>query len=377
MTVNSKSGLDRSQLVALATVILLSPALRLFPSGPAQLAGRASWLTAIVAAPALLLYIYFISKFMASRRDGEGLAELTLRALGEKAGKAALYAIPVWLLLYAGFVLRSGADRLITTTYPLSSPPFFIISMGIVCLIAALGSARSILRAAKLVLPVVLGVLLLTLFFALFHIGKENLLPVTYHDTVPLLLGALPVVDVFSVVLYLICFFVGLTPKTKGRFRAYALWLVLVSLLLTVLCIAVVGSFGPELTARLTRPYFTLVRSVVLFNSMQRIEALVVTLWVFPDFLLVSILLFAAQLCLRLAAGHNPVYNGEQRLDMSRGRWIIWLCTAAAVICGLVIAPDPVSMELWSEKIVPGINMAFAFAVLPLIWVVGKLRKAL
>ena len=372
---NAKYSYNHGQLIALATVIFLSPSLRLFPSGSAELAGRAAWLSALAAIPFLLGYIFFLFKLMDQRQEGEGLAELTLRALGDKAGHVALYIIPLWLLLYAGFVLRSGADQLITTIYPLSAPPFFTVIMGLISLVAALGSARSIVRVAKLVLPAVAGVLLLILAFALLNMDKANLLPVTGQDAGPLLLGALPVVNVISVVVYLICFLSGPSPKDPGRFKAYSIWLVSICLLLTVLCAGIIGCFGPELTARLTRPFFSLVRNLVFFNSVERIEALVVTLWVFPDFLLVSLLLFASQFCLRLAMGENPTYLVQRRLDMSGKRWVILLCGAAAIVCGLIVAPDPTSMELWSEKIIPGINMLFAFVILPAIWAVGKLRK--
>lgn len=374
---NSEHGYDRDQLIALATVIFLSPALRLFPSGSARLAGRAAWLSSLTAIPLLLLYILFLYHFLNARREGEGLAELTLRALGDRPGRAVLLLFSLWLLLYAGFVLRSGADRMITTIYPLSPPAFFTVIMGLASLTAALGPVRSIARVAKLVLPAVAGVILLVLGFGLFNIDRANLLPVTVYDVPPMLLGTLPVVDVTAMVVYLICFFVGPTPKEAGRLRDYLKWLTVICLLLTLLCVTVVGCFGPELTARLTRPFFSLVRNLVFFDSLERIEALVVTLWVFPDFLLVSLLLSAAQLCLRLAAGREPSAAARRRLDMSGGRWMIWLCGAAAILCGLLIAPNQVSMTLWSEKIIPGINLSFAFLLLPAVWGVGKLRKVL
>lgn len=374
---NSKPFYNWRQLIALAFVALLSPSLRIFPASSAQLAGRASWLSALAAGLLMLLYLRFLCLFLGARREGEGLAELTLRALGPKAGRAALFLIPLWLLLYAGFVLRSGADRFITTIFPLSSPGFFTVTMGLVSLIAALGSARSLVRVAKLALPALLGILLLILAFALIKVEKSNLLPVTFGDTGPVLLGALPVVDVLAATCYLICFLAGPAPKEAGLFRDGARALAGTCLLLTALCAAVVGGFGPELTARLTRPFFSLVRNLVFFNSLERIEALVVTLWVFPDFLLTSLLLFSAQFCLRLALGEQPAYHGEKRLDRGGKRWVIWACAAAAIGCGLLIAPDPESMALWSEKLIPGLNMFFAFIVLPAVWAAGRFRKRL
>ena len=137
------------------------------------------------------------------------------------------------------------------------------------------------------------------------------------------------------------------------------------------------GTFGPELTARLTHPFFSLVRNLVFFSTLERIEALVVTLWIFPDFLLVSLLLWSAQLCLRLVLCRGGTAPGEKRLDMRQGRWVIPLCGAAVIAAGLLIASTPKNLQLWSGKIIPGLNLSFAFLFLPLTYGIGRLRKTL
>jgi len=372
---NTNYRFNRNLLLALATAILLSPALRLFPSVSTDFAGRASWLSAPAALPEMLLYGWFISKFMDVRNEGEGLSELTLRALGDKAGKATLFLLSAWLLIYGGFVLRSGADRLITTIYPSSSPAIFTVILGTTALVAGLGSAQAIARSAKIMLPAVLGVLVIMLAFALFSINITNLLPVTGHDIVPILKASVTAIDVISLPLFSICFLYGMVPKAPGRFTAFSVWIAIIVILLTVLNVDVVGTFGSEMTSRLTRPFFSLVRNFVFFRSLERIEALVVTLWIFPDFLLVSLMIFSAQHSLRLVAGYDPEFRGEKIFDFSRGRWIIWLCAAVVILCGIFIAPEPVSLDHWSEKYVPLTNLVFALLVMPLIYIVGKLRK--
>lgn len=367
---------SRNQLIGLCSVTLLSPALRLFPAGSANLAGQAAWLSAPAAIPLLLIYIYFICRFMDARQENEGLGELCLRCLGNKAGKAALLIFSAWLLLYGGFVLRSGADRLITTIYPYSTSHVFTVVMGLICLFGALGPVRSLVRVAKLVLPIVLGTLILILLFALFAIEPSNLLPVTVYDFVPVVKGTLPIIDVVLVVIYTVCFVEGNTPKENKRFRDYSVWLVLMAVLLMLLSITVIGSFGAELTTRLTRPFFSLVRNLVFFHSLERVEALVVALWILPDFLLVSLLLSSAQHCLRMLIGvKDTFYQGERLFDMKNGRWVIPVCTAVSIACGLFIAPDPISLAFWSERLIPLINLAVALLLIPFIYIVGKARK--
>ena len=116
---------SRNQLLALCTVCFLVPALRLFPASSARLADRASWLSSPAALPLMLGYVFFLSKMMSMAAPEQGLGELSILVLGKKAAKVYLVGFSLWFILYGAFVLRTGADRLITTIYPYTSSSFF------------------------------------------------------------------------------------------------------------------------------------------------------------------------------------------------------------------------------------------------------------
>ena len=116
-------------------------------------------------------------------------------------------------------------------------------------------------------------------------------------------------------------------------------------------------------------------RNLVFFNALERLEALIVSLWLFPDFLLVSALLYSAQHCLRCLLGEKPEFRGEKRFDLSRGRWVIPLCGALSITAAILIAPDASSMMQWSERTIPIINLAVSFGFVPIIYIIGKLRR--
>lgn len=374
---NSDFKFERNRLMALSWLLLLTPALRLFPSEASRLAGRGAWLSALAAAVPLTLYVFFLSRFMNCRQEDEGMGELILRSLGRGGGRAVLTLFALWFGLYAGFILRSGADRFLTTVYPDSSAEFFSVVLGVAALIAALGPPRSLARVAKLVLPVVMGVMLLVLISALVSVDAADFLPLTREDAVPVLLGMIPGVDIISAVLYIGCFIEGDTRRQPGRFRAFTVWVALACLMLATIIFDLFGAFGPELTARLTRPFFSLVRNMVFFGAVERVEALVVSLWVFPDFLMVSVLIYLSQFCLRLGWCTEARYRGEKLTDVSGRRYLIWLCGTAAMICSIFIGPDAASLALWSDRVIPAINMSLAFLVLPAVFAVGKIKKRL
>ena len=153
------------QLSVTAFVLMLSPTLRLFPSAAAEQAGRSAPLAALLAFFPAALYLYLVCRAAALRREGEGLCALLARALPGRAGRMALGVLCLWLLAYAGFVLRSGADRFIVAVYPGAPPAFFVLTMAAAALAAAFAPYRDACRTAKLVFPAVGGVLALVLAF--------------------------------------------------------------------------------------------------------------------------------------------------------------------------------------------------------------------
>ena len=374
---NKSTQSNRRQLFSLGTLVLMVPALRHFVTASAKYAGRATWLTPLIAALPMLLYLHFLADFMDCRREGENLQELMLRCLGPKLGRGALALTAAWLLLYSGFVLRTGADRMIITIYPNSSPAAFTVAMGLVCLVAALGKPRTIIRCAQLIKPLVLAALLLILFFALASVKSSNLLPITVNDALPATLGSLAAVNVLLVGVYTLCFVEGNCPVSPGRARESSLWLLWMVVLLCLLITTITGMFGAELTTKMTRPFFVMVRNLVFFRTVERVEALVAMLWLFPDFLLVSLLLWSAQYCLRLIFKLDPAYTGKRLLDPRQGRWLTWPCALAAIISSLLIGPNAVGLELWSSQIIPLLNLGFALLFLPTVYIIGKLKKTL
>ncbi|MDO4983939.1 MAG: GerAB/ArcD/ProY family transporter [Eubacteriales bacterium] len=354
-------------------LMFLSPALRLIPARTARLCGKSMWISVIWSVPILLLYVLFLRRLTTSADDGEGLASLIIRCLGEKGGRIIAAVFGVWFVVYCGFTLRAGAGRMITTVYPGASPAVFIAVTAGLAFIASLGSEQRLMRCAGLIVPPVAAVLIFVLICACPSVDIDCLLPLSAYDVLYSSRGALAAADAAVLPLYLSLFLAGgKGERTEGGFvlviamTALAFWI--------NICIA--GSFGAELTARLTQPFFVLVRNIVLFHTVERLEAVVVSLWVFSDFMLTSVCLFASSSIFRLCMGKRCGYEGERAFDVNNGRWVIWLCALFAAVFALVFAPTQDSLILWSEKLIPYTNLLLAFAVLPLVYLIGRFRKA-
>ena len=363
------------QLLSLGAVIALTPALRLFPSESARLAGRAGWLSPLLALPLLIGWAWAAARFTGMLLPGEQFPELVLRLGGKRLGRPALALLTLWCLVYAAFVLRSGADRLVGTIYPGASPLLFSQVMGLLALAAALTEPRTLVRVGRMLLPPLFLVLGALLVFAFLSCDVNNLWPVGPTDLWPLLKAAPAPLDILAGAGTALLFFAGGLKSREKLFPAFSLWAALLCLFLALLTAAVTGRFGAPLTAQLVRPFFVLVRTLVFFRTVERVEALVVMLWIFPDFLMTALFLWCGQYGLRLLCGYKPGSEPRALLDVAEGRYLTWAFGAAATAAALFLAPDPAALERWSTALIPALNLGFVFVFLPLLYIVGKRGK--
>ena len=155
--------LTRRQYYALCTMVLLSPLLHLVPRKTTAEAGCGGWLCALAALVPLLLFAWILEGILHRGRPGEGIGEITLRALGPVAGRVLLGVYALWFLLYSAFALRIGAERFIEAVFPLSRPWPFVVTILTMAVCGALGSTKALFRASEIFLPLLMLVLVLVL----------------------------------------------------------------------------------------------------------------------------------------------------------------------------------------------------------------------
>lgn len=354
----------------------LAPVTRLLPKSGAQLAGGACWLAPLLALPGLLLFLLVLSSLMKMRRAGEGLGEVLLRRSGRAAGGLGLGLIAAFQLFSAGFILRTGAHRLISTIYPAAGPWFFMLTMLLMGTLAALGPVKALPRSARVFAPVLLAVLCLSLLLSLDSVDPRRLLPTQRSSPGRLLLSGLAVVEIYGGVLHSAAFLEYRAPLRSRRFASYAGWLALICLLLTAFCAVIIGCYGAPLAARFSHPFFSTVREVTLTKSVERLDAAVATLWVLSDFVILSLLLCSAAHILRLLFGCPPGPGNARMSDLSGGRVIIPLCSALCALAAALIPSDEASLRLISQLFVPCASLTILFVILPALLLISRLRRA-
>lgn len=369
-------SVSRVQLTALAFVGLLSPTVRRIPGQLSHSGGRACWVSVLLAAVPIFIMILLYSALR--RRAGAlGGEDLVLGALGRAPGRAVLAITGLWLIFYCSYGLSAGADRMISSIFPNARPGFLIIVMLAMCTTAALGEYRALARCAMVFRPVLLAAFAVLAAFALPDVDWSELMPPFENGAAPALRGVVQLVNISSVAVYL----VFLEDRTREGFspRGFLGWAGVYIAILLFLCVSVMGLLGLELTQNLSHPFFAVIRELTLFGAVERIEAVIIGLWVLPDFIMISLLLKTAAKLLARAAGLSAPEAHARFFSMRGGRWLVWLCSALAGAGTLLIGGNAFRLARYSEKLFPALNFAFAVVLLPLcllIWYVRNRHNA-
>lgn len=370
---NDDKTVSRRQFSAAAFAALLSPLLRVLPQAAVKLAGGGAWLSVVFAVPALALLAAVMGSLRRRLLPGESAAGLMLRVYGPVFGRLALALYAAWFLFYAGYVLRSGAERLAAAVYRESSPEPFVLVLLALCLVVSLGPMRAALRTAVILRTVLLAALVLAAAFSLSNIDWANVFPPRTSALSGIVLGAAPVATAGGTAA-LLTFLNGYTrpPDRPGVWLLPGMALYCVTA--AGLCLTVTGTFGAALTTALSYPFFTMMRDVSVFTLAQRVEAVAVALWVLADFVLCVLLLRCAHEALRVAL-RLPEPDGLSGTDLRGGRWLFLIEAAAIWLAARFIAPTGEALRVWAEVRIPAISDAYIYAGFPLLLLVAKLRK--
>jgi len=349
-------ALTRRQRGALLLVSMISPLFRQAPGSAVGYAGGGVWLSALAAGVLYMGLELFLLRLVPA---GMTLGEALCASVGRLPGRLAQGLYTIYICIYAGFVLRSGADRFVAAVYP-DSPvwvPGAVLLLPVIP--AALGRRRVLGRVAELTAPFLTALLALVFLFALPEVHWEEL-SLQDSSVRGILGGSLPLLDALSVSAFLLFSERRSDPgEDRGCFLLPAGILGGMGVLL---CLTTVGAFGPALTERMNYPFFVMTRSVNILQVLERAEAFIVAQWVITDYVLLTALCHAAG---ETAAALLPWSDRRRRI---LGCMVLLL--GSALLC----AGDAFALRELSRFWVPLVN-AGAVGLLPVLLLPGYFRR--
>ena len=349
-----KDGMRFRQYLAACCASMFSPLSRLLPKAAIRFGGFSAWLAPVFAALPLLMLVWSQHRLLHPNGETLGLAEALRQRTGRFFGGLLTALLGLWLIFYGGFILRSGAERLLSTVYHSGNLAFFLPALMALSAVMGVGRLRTAGRSATVLLLLFAAALALVFALAVPAVHPENLWPPELTRFGDVALAALPVMDVLSPWAYF-SFLRGSVTEDGRSLRQGVFGMLFMLLLAFLFLFSTVGILGAELCLQLQYPFFTMTKNLTLFNVMERFDAVVVVLWMMTDYVCVGMVLLSASEAFRSLVG-----RGERR------NYALPLA-AAMLAAAFLLAPDAFRFVDISDRVVPAVNLCLTFVLLPLI----------
>ena len=346
------------QLLTLTFAALLSPAIRILPGRTAEIAGEGGWLAAVAALPVLLGLCWVLFALL----RGKGLGQTALEVLGPVLGRVVVALYLLWGLFLLAANARLVALRFLTVSYRNAPLPLFLAALLAITFWLTIKPVRVLARAGEvfyLALAIGLG---LSLAMGAFQMDPGRILPLWGEDLPAIGAAALPVLGLLGYVVFAAFLGDRVIPRPGGRKKAMG-WAVGLCLTLTALQAVCLGNFGPGLSIRMNTPFFMMVKGIGIAGTFQRVESVILALWVLADLALLGLL---AEACAAMVRTLLPV-QGRKGVALP----LVLLALAGA----LWLFPDAFFLTRTMERAALAGNLVMGF-VLPLaLLAIKKLRR--
>ena len=349
--------------MALAFVSIISPIIRVIPETALYYGEEAAWVSPFVAAVPILLLYGVIRLLTKKRNEGQGLTHIILRAFGPWFGRLIAVVFALWLTFYLGFVQRMAAERLVSYLYNDDKWVIFALVMLITGCIVASGNISSLTRTAQIFVPVIIGMIVAVSLLLIPDVKIENLLPITYSHIPDALRASVSMISMVSIFAYF-TFLLGHTRKQEKE--KSGIGYIIVLLLIVFLVIAeTIGVMSVNVAKNMQSAFLITIRNITFLNILERIEAIVIAMWVISDFV------YAAAMLTIISDIAKVAVNGQKRT------WWVWTAATFALVISVVLGRSYFGVEQDIGVYIPMINLLFTLVVIPGVLLVAKIRKVL
>lgn len=246
--------------------------------------------------------------------------EYSQKLLGTWPGRVICLVFLWGLLDMASIDVRIYSEALIAGFLPESPPTFVVASMVIVAAVAAYHGLEAIGRAADLLFPFYLLMIVLSLTIPLPQVISlsHNLEPVLARGMLPVLGGSAVITAMIANYLVLAILAPAVTKPRKALNTA--LWSLAFSTLAIVLtAIVTVAILGPHKASRTLYPFFGMIRTVLLSKFLERVEIFAVATWGFGLFIELAIIIFCG------ARGLSQILGLKDYRPLIAPMAVIWI----------------------------------------------------
>lgn len=353
-----KGKITPAQATFLLMFSVLATANFNLPAIAAAEAKMDAWMTPLVATiPGLILAV--IMAKLAQMFPGLTLTQYIQLILGKYIGWGVGIAYLLWLVWTNILIIRTAVDFIVTAFMPETPIEVFIAILIFLTAWGVRAGLEVLGRSASFLIPIFVGTFVL-IFILLFHeMDFLRLTPVLEDGIKPVVKGSItPIAWRGEVVL--MAFIWPYLNKPEQGLKA-TIWAVLaIGIILVFTSLGVTTIFGP-LSAQFRFPTFMLARYVSVANFIERLDAIIMAVWIAGAFVKIGIFYYVSCLILGELLNLQEYQAIVYPLGIIQGFQTIEIAANASILVMILARVWPYTAFIFEYIIPIGILMV-AFA---------------
>jgi len=303
---NPQRWINNSQLLFIIVITRNITWITLTPVITSGYTRQDAWIATIIAMVVSLLWMTVIIAIH-KRMPTYTLGQIINKVFGRYIGKVILLVFFAYFVLIATHQL--SLIRIIKSMLLLETPDAVARwSVLLVIWYSLYKGPASLIRTTGLLFFIMIVNKLLIAFFLIPQLDLQQLKPILYNGWKPVLVGSIvPTVLFFETI-----FVLHLLPLVKDNKLARKMpfiGIIFSGIMLIILVIMLVAIFGPVEAERLQFPFYSLAREVTVGDFLERVEALIVIVWLTNLFVSITLMLYMAREILVQISTRLQQYN--------------------------------------------------------------------
>nr|WP_282434407.1 endospore germination permease [Desulfosporosinus orientis] len=270
--------LSGTQIAMLLFLLIMATSVLFVPGITADRAKQSAWIASVFASLAGYISLWIISK-LGQRFPQQTLPQYTEILLGKALGKMVGGAYVIYFLVVNILVIREFSDFLTNTLMPATPGVLFSTIIVLIGANAAFKGIEVIARMAQFVLPLFVFSLIVILGLAAPSMELEKLQPFLEGGVSPIIIGSVVPASWYGEIVALAILLPMVNKPQEIKLKG-VLTLLAVTFFLSADTLITLAVLGPYLTGDLVFPFLYLAKFIEFGNFLQRMETLIIFLWI-------------------------------------------------------------------------------------------------
>ncbi|MFA4884618.1 MAG: endospore germination permease [Desulfotomaculaceae bacterium] len=285
--------IDSKQAILLMVIMVLPTGFLFVAAVTAHLARQDGWISILLATLVALL-IAWLAVSLGLRFPGKTLFQFAEVILGRWPGKVVAFLYIWWYIHMNAEVLRQYGSLLVAAFMPETPISVFMLLIMAIAAYAVRNGLEVFSRVNQLILPLILVSVVILNILAAPEMNIKQILPVFEHGAVPVVKGAvMPAAWIGEIITMTVL--IPYLNKAKEAYRIAVTATLITGFFMLITQLVDIAIFGP-ITAAWLFPGLDGVRMIHLANFLERLEPVVMVIWVAGVLVKISVFYWAAAL---------------------------------------------------------------------------------